>query len=192
MNVVNKSKTYVLPLLCQWININNKNRGFITNTYMFTNRDLRIGKFYIKCKFNYRNKDFTKNESVFTDNELYLRSYSVGEEVLYEYKIPAEYEDDISNFIAGKYSKLSDDYKLMIIEYWTEMLGHVPGFIINNIKKIKQIFDKSEDLRKKLEKELDVKIEPGSELKDPIDINSETFQFKDEKKVTLENIYKIF
>lgn len=72
------------------------------------------------------------------------------------------------------------------------MLGHVPGFIINNIKKIKQIFDKSEDLRKKLEKELDVKIEPGSELKDPIDINSETFQFKDEKKVTLENIYKIF
>lgn len=84
---------------------------------MFTNRDLRIGKFYIKCKFNYRNKDFTKNESVFTDNELYLRSYSVGEEVLYEYKIPAEYEDDISNFIAGKYSKLSDDYKLMIIEY---------------------------------------------------------------------------
>ena len=153
---------------------------------------MKIGKFYIKCKFNYRDINFSKNESVFTDNELYLKSYSVEDEVLYEYKIPEEYIEDIARFIAGRYSELSEDYKLIIIQYWTDMFGHVPGFIRKNIKKMKQVFDKSEDLRKELEKELGVSIDKGSELKDPIDIESETFDFNDKSNITLENMSDIF
>ena len=44
------------------------------------------------------------------------------------------------------------------------MFGHIPGFINNNIKQIKHVFDKSEILRQKLQKELNVFIKKGSEL----------------------------
>tara|TARA_R110000796_G_scaffold236214_1_gene355487 strand:- start:70816 stop:71034 length:219 start_codon:yes stop_codon:yes gene_type:complete len=72
------------------------------------------------------------------------------------------------------------------------MFGHIPGFINNNIKQIKHVFDKSEILRQKLQKELNVFIKKGSELKDSIDIQSETFEFKEENKITLQNISDIF
>tara|TARA_R110000796_G_scaffold236214_1_gene355488 strand:- start:71041 stop:71316 length:276 start_codon:yes stop_codon:yes gene_type:complete len=90
---------------------------FVKNTYLFTNRDMRIGKFYVECNFDYKDINFIKNESIFTDNELYVKSYSIGENVLYEYKIPKEYGDDVLKLVNGKYSELSEDYKLIITEY---------------------------------------------------------------------------
>lgn len=188
----NYSHTYVMPIMSQWINLSEKYQKNIINTYLFSNREMSIGKFYIECNFNYKNVNFSEDEKTFTDNEVYYKSYSVENNVLYEYNIPKEYHKDILHFVNGEYSKLSKDYKMQVKKYWIELYGNTPNFITTTIRSFEDIFNKTDSYRLRMEKDLNIKIKPGSELGSKIDIEEETFEFKEDNKITLENISNIF
>jgi len=92
----------------------------------------------------------------------------------------------------GKYSEISNDYKMQVKKYWIELYGKIPGFVNSTIKRFDDIFNKSDKLREKMEIDLCVKLKKGCELGQTLDISNETYEFKNEKKIKLENIHNIF
>jgi hypothetical protein len=55
----NYSYTYIMPILSETINIDEKLLSFFINSYMFTNNSIELGKIFIKCKFNYSSPQFS-------------------------------------------------------------------------------------------------------------------------------------
>lgn len=189
----NFSYTYLLPLLSEQVNLKKSILTFITNTYIKTNRNNNLGKFYIKCKFNYSDTDFSKLENILISNDLYETSYDIKNEILYEFNFPKEYISEQEKFIKGKYSEFKDDTKKLILRFWSELFGHIPSFVTNILIKIKQILYKDERLRLLMNKNLKINIEKGSELGDKIEMRDETFIFEnEEKKINLNDIKTIF
>jgi len=195
----NFSYTYLLPLLSEQVNLTKDILLYIQNTYITTNKDATKGKFYLLCKFNYADRKFTKLEGQLTSNDLYITSHEINDLILYEFNFPKHFIDDQQHFIEGKYSKFRKDAKTLVLEYWTNLYGHIPSFVTTTLLKIKQILNKDERLRIKMIKELSadgkqVDIKKGSELGNKIDEQKETYCFKEEKRVeiNLDNIKDVF
>lgn len=198
--VKNFSYTYLLPLLSEQVNLKKKILVNIVNTYVITNKNENLGKFYILCKFDYSDKEFTNLEKILTTNDLYNTSYQIDNKILYEFNFPKVYIFEQKKFVNGKYSEFKDDAKKLILEYWAELYGHIPSFVNTSLLRIKQILYKDKKLKLKLEKELStsgkglVKLNKNAELGSKIEKKDETFFFEEEKKekVNLKNIKDIF
>ena len=195
----NLSYTYLLPLLSEQVNLKKKLLINILNTYVVTNKNDNLGKLYILCKFDYSDKEFTELESLLISNDLFVKSYQINDTILYEYTFPKVYVYEQKKFINGKYSEFKLDSKKLILEYWTELYGHIPSFVSSTLLRIRQILNKDEKLRVKMNKELNLNvsgvdpIKKGSELGNKIDKKDETFFFEEEKeKVKLENLKDVF
>lgn len=189
----NFSYTYLLPLLSEQVDLKKTILTFVTNTYVTTNKDTELGKFYIICKFNYSDLNFSKLEDILISNDLFITSYDIGEQVLYEFKFPDVYKFEQRMFIQGKYSQFEDDSKKLILKFWSELYGHIPSFVSNTLSKIRQILNKDNKLRVKMNRELNINIEKGSELGNKVDVKEETFEFpKEKEKINLNNIKDIF
>lgn len=191
--IKNYSYTYMLPLLSELVYLNKEVQDCIINTYMFTSKDSYIGKFYILCKYNYKDSNYSVIEDKLISNELFITSYDVKNLVLYEFKFPKIYNFEQLKFVNGEYSHFKKDSKKLILKFWTELYGHIPSFVTGNLMKIKQILYKEDKLRLKLEKELNESIDKNTELGNKICINKETFIFDDEKtKIKLTDLKELF
>ena len=191
--VKNLSYTYLLPLLSEQVNLKRKILNSILCTYLHTNKDNSDNYFYILCKFKYNEEDFSKLEQTLISNDLYVDSYDINNTILYKFKFPEIYKEEYLNFKQGLYSKYKKDAKLLILEFWTELYGHIPSFVSGGLLKIKRVLNKDPKLRIQLNKELGVQIDKDSELGDIINIKEETFMFpNEEKKVELKDLNKIF
>lgn len=183
----NKSKTYLLPLISEIVNIDKQYLPYLNNTFMLDNENKYENCLYILHDFDLSNPKFTTYEHHLINNELFMDMYDIGNQVLYVFKFPEEYLHEYNCLKNSKYSEFKDDAKELILEFWTIMYGNTPNAIAF-LTKVKDILFKTTKYRQKLEQSLSSKtqkitISSEAELGDIIDIKNETFDFK-----VLENI----
>jgi hypothetical protein len=176
--VYNKSKTYLLPLISEIIDIDPKYIDHLENTYMEDSKGEYKNCIFIYQKFNFKNPDFTKYENKLVNNELFVKLIDKGEYTIYIFKFPEEYLPEYEFLKQSKYSWFGNDAKQLIIRFWKELYGQTPvgGRVVT---KIKQILYKDKILKKELEKMLSTEkspviIDDNSELGEYVDMNNET------------------
>lgn len=181
----NKSKTYLLPLMSEVIDLNENNIGFIGNTYLFDEDNYFSNAFYIELNNDFKDPYYTSYEHELTKNDYYLDSIDNDKEnkTIFIFKFPEEYYHEKNCFLNGKYSKFQDDAKTLIKEFWTEIYG-TNSYAVNFLIKIKQVLNKEKRLKEKLEKSLGVTLSDDAELGDLVSKRSETIKLTYENKNT--------
>ena len=160
----NKSSEFLLPML-------GGNRtllmydSLLQNCYAGTNED----KNCIVLVYKYSDSLlFNKFEKAIIRLRNFKRAFDTEKYTVFVFTVPEYYKDDYDKFINGKYSKCSMEYKLQILSFHEEEIEDRLG----------QILFKSSALRDKLEYELDAVLPKNSELYSKLNIQDETFNFK--------------
>ena len=183
----NKSKTYLLPLISELIDIDLRFFKFLKNTYLFDNEEKYKDCIFIQHDFNFRNPEFTAYEHRLTKSEYFVDLIDIKNEVIYIFKFPEEYMFEYNAFIQGKYSAFGVDAKELILTFWTKVYQNNPN-AIPFLVKVKQILFKDSKLKEIIEKELKVKLSNDAELTDRIEIEDETFNLPEKKEKKEYNI----
>lgn len=173
----NKSKTYLLPLISDYIGINSKYLPYLKNTYLNCNKDEYKNCFFILHDFNFKDKDFTAYEHELMNNNLFIEAHDINNQVLYVFKFPEDHLEDYKAFTRSEYSKISEGSKHKIMDYWDKSYGKNPN-ALKVLTKVKNILYKENKLKNELEVQLGVTINEEAELGEFIDINKETFEFE--------------
>ena len=173
----NRSKTYLLPLLSEFVEFDMKFMKYLLNTYMFIDKypDNHIG---ILHEFSIKDPEFTAYEHKLIKNEYFVELVDIGNKVLYIFKFPEIYKKEYELFKNGKYSEFGEDSKQLIIKFWTlanKGNSSLPAFLI----KLKNILYKENKLKEIIEKELNVKLESNQELGEIVDRELESFKISE-------------
>lgn len=91
---------------------------------------------------------------------------------MYCFKLDDDFKDTYDKFVSGKYSKISNVDKNIILSYWSEVYEGKQTSFIN---KLRNILNKAPSLKKELEDSLNVKLSNDAELSSVIDIENEIF-----------------
>lgn len=167
-----KSKTYLLPLLSEVLDLNIKFLPYLINTYMFDENNEHKDCIFILHEFNFKNPEFTKYEHNLLNNPLFVKHIDVGNKVVYVFKFPEEYLNEYNCLLNSQYSKFGEDAKQLILRFWGEVYsGNSAG--VNFLLKVKQILYKDSKLKERLQKELGVIIDKDQELGDYVDPHNE-------------------
>lgn len=162
---LNKSSLFILPMLGgtrklfmfdslfvnAFININDY-KNCICLVYRFSGDPLFL-------KFEQALKQFRTFKDTFDPSPHF---------VAFVFDVPTKYEEDYDKFIAGKYSKLTPQFKTRIMDFHS----------FNIYGEMAQILFQDEKRRKRLSEELGVELDEDSELYSIIDIEEETFNPK--------------
>lgn len=179
----NASKSYLLPLISELIDIDPRFINDLENTYMFDEHNEYHECLFIKFDYNFHNPEFTAYEHKLINNELFVKSIDVDNKVVYIFKFPEEYLYEYYCLQNSKYSEFGKDAKELILDFWTTMYGKVPAGI-NAILKIKQILYKDVKLKKLIEEQLGSRKHPlvltdDQELGELVVIKDETFKINE-------------
>lgn len=174
---VNKSKSYLLPLFDEYLNL--KYIQDIVNTYVYIEGDGRVHHFAILYKFN-PEFDFISDEEngyIFYETELmnnsfFIKKIDIDDYTLFIFDIPKDLMYEYSCFLEGKYSWFRRKHKLTIINFLNRHFSQVPQVV--NI--IIQVLNKSDTLKSNLEKQLNTVIPDDIELSSKIVLEEETFK----------------
>lgn len=175
----NKSKTYLLPLLSEFVDLDKKFWRFIKNTYI--NIEGYENCLAILHDFSFRNPDFTAYEHKLINNELFVELIDIDDKVLYIFKFPEDYMHEYKCFKKGKFSSFGTDAKELILEYYNFVYKkniNATSFLL----KLNQILFKDQKLKRQIENELNVTLSDDTELSSIPDEKEETFIIKDTKK----------
>lgn len=177
---VNRSKTYLLPLICEYVDIKPPYFKYLQNTYLYDSEGKYSNCFFIEHYIDFRSPDLTKYEHDLIDNQLYIKSYDLNKnKTVHVFKFPEEYIKEYNHYEKGEYSQFGVDAKELILNFYTHILnGNIKQSEI--LLKLKQILYKEDILRRKLEKELSVLggpkivLEESAELGEIMDKDNET------------------
>lgn len=172
--IINKSKTYLLPLLSELVEFDKKYHNNIINTYIYDDLGKYENCFFILHKFSFRNPEYTIYENKLINNELYIDLIDIDNDVLYIFKFPDDYLYEYNKYKEGKYSEFKNDAKELILNFF----GEVYKFNMNAVSfliKVKQILFKDKKLKKIIEDELNVILSDDAELSSIMDKEEETF-----------------
>lgn len=174
---INKSKTYILPLLGDIVDIQYPN--LILNTYLYV-EGIELEEDYIAILYKYDPdyKIINDKRVGFPSYEVYLKEHpsclnviDVDDCVLFIFKIPNEYKDTYIKFLNGQYSKFNNTSKIKILKFIQKKFPKEKGIYSN----VRNVLMKSDQLRLELEDKLGILLEPDSELSSKIDLECETF-----------------
>lgn len=172
-----KSKTYLLPLLSEFLDLKIKFLPNLVNTYMFDENNNYQDCFFILHTFDFKNSEFVKYEHNLTTNPLFVKHIDIGNKVIYVFRFPEEYLNEYYKLIDSKYSEFGDDAKQLILRFWGEVYsGNSSG--VDFLLKVKQILYKDEKLRQKIQTNLGVTIDKNQELGDYINPETEILKLK--------------
>lgn len=176
----NASKTYLLPLLSELIDIDEKFINYLENTYMFDENNEFFECFFLLFELGFKNPEFTSYEHRLINNELFVKLIDIedSDKTIYVFKFPEEYLKEYYSLQKSEYSKFGDDAKKLILRFWTVMYGKVYGGI-NVILTIKQKLYKDKILKEKLEKRTGVKIDDNAELGEHVSKHDETLRISE-------------
>jgi len=177
---VNKSKSYILPLFDEYLNL--KYIQDIVNTYLYIEGEDKIPRFSILYKFN-PEFDFIKEEEsgyIFYETELinnsfFVKKIDIDDYTLFVFDIPKDLMYEYSCFLEGKYSWYRKHHKMTIINFLNKNFPQVPQ-VVNTII---QVLNKSDSLKLNLEKQLNTTIPDDVELSSKIVLEEETFKTSD-------------
>lgn len=106
----------------------------------------------------------------FRSSDHFMNEEELGSEyVMLTLAIPDHFIEDLIKIRQGKFSEISDSHKQRIYDF---------HMIRDKYNKIRLELEKSEVLREKMEKDYDIEIPPGSELRSRMDEDRETFYDK--------------
>lgn len=172
MEKLNKSKSYILPLVDQTIDF--KYVGDIVNTYILDNerkdQNLLIIK-YNKTKELLSDKEYIQS---IIQNPLFISTHDDKNYIHFYLKIPIRFNREFELFRVGKYSEFSEPAKQVIIKF---LLRHFQSSY-QTIELIKSILYREKQLRNQLSKELNMYIPEDWELSSKINENMETFNYE--------------
>lgn len=167
--MANKSKTYLLPLLNEYIEI--RNVHLIEDTFI-NFPDIKDEENYIGLL--YKKEPSKRFEEMFIDYETsdFLREYRLvdDEKIMFIFIFPEEFNDDYVCFKEGLYSKISGISKNIIIEFTKDTYKYEP-IVVDLV----DILYKRENRKAILEKQLQMSIPDDVELSSKIDIKEETY-----------------
>lgn len=134
-DVYNTTTLFILPLLFETKNIasfiSNKD-GYLMNAYLkcdFINKT-SDNSLFVLLKYSTSEK-FKIQESIFLKNKYFIAPYDIHKGyVLYEFKIPEEFINDVNILISGKYSKISEYSKKKICSFHG---NSIDGMLINKV-----------------------------------------------------------
>lgn len=174
----NKSKTYLLPLLSEIIELEPGFNSHIVNTFLFDTEGKYQDCFFMLHDFSFRNPEFTAYEHKITNNQYFVDLIDVGNKVLYIFNFPKDYMNEYNLYKQGKYSEFGKDAKDSILNYYgTVYSGNLNA--VSFLLKVRQILFKDEKLKNILEKKLNTTLPPDAELGDIINNEEETFDIKE-------------
>lgn len=144
-----KTNTFLLPLL-------NKTKFQLKYDSYFVNSYLSDDHEYLCLMYRYTGTPLYKTfeQSILSDKLCVKHLDHDNYHVIYLFKIPNEFKDDIDYFIKGKYSKFSKELKRRIMKFYG----------VNMDSTISQIIFKSPKLKQMIEKDLGVTIDNNAEL----------------------------
>jgi len=182
----NASKTYLLPLLSELVNIDSKFINYLENTYMFDENNEFFECFFLLFEFSFKNPEFTLYEHKLMESDLFIKTIDIEDQdkVVYVFKFPEDYLEEYYFLQNSEYSTFGEDAKKLILRFWTLAYGKFNGGI-NVILTIKQKLYKEKILKEKLEKIINVKIDDNAELGEHVYKHNETLRIADIKAMKL-------
>ena len=166
----NKSCTYLLPTLMMnkytksyFTGINDlSNCGYLCNCYIKDDKFLNLQ--YRWCS----NTSFREMEMILINHPQYVIKCDDNEFVIFQFRIPDEFLNDINLFLCGKYSTLSPHLKQRIIKFHQFLPGH----------RVPQTLFKKKELKTFWEKELAMSLDETVELESKPEIIQEIWKNK--------------
>lgn len=175
---VNKTTTFMLPA----IHLNADKTSFkllkyfgLINCYLKHKQGIDTNPQYLYLVFNPSMealKNFNKFYEIYKQYPNFVRDYIVDQNVIVlVFKVKDKWLPTLEEFRKSKYSRMSKEY--------AELLKHkdIPSGKMTVMKEY-YIIHRHQELRSKMEKELEVKIDESWELADPLDMDKEEFDYK--------------
>ena len=163
MEKVNKSKSYILPLLNDFIQI--KNISNIVNSYLFMEgKDDK----YIIIKYIRNNEALEYIESIKSHN--LINNIIESDNFIYiVFNVPDEIINDYDKFLEGRYSEFENKKGILMF-----LENNYPSRFFNTIQRIKQVLYKEKALKYEIEYNLDIVLPDNAELSSKPDLINET------------------
>lgn len=165
----NKSKSYILPLISDYVGI--KFLESIINTYIFTSTDSSLKCIHILYDISIKSSPhYQEYVSDLSVNLLLKDLRIIPQGVVVSLFLPEEHYDDYNYFLLGKYSEFQDTSKRKILYF---LHSNYPG-LYDTIKKVEAILYRKDELKKYWENFLGITLPRDVELSSIIDIEEET------------------
>lgn len=165
---VNKSKSYLLPLLNEYIKI--EYLHLLENTYININNYVEcIGLLYRKNEES-RFDDYCE---LIKENSLFKIYSETKDYHLFVFEFPDQFLTEYKYFKLGRYSKFSSDAKKKIIQFFSNNYQY-PELV----QEMVHILYKNKARKEKLEQELGIHLSNDAELTSVIDEEEETFKIE--------------
>jgi hypothetical protein len=166
----NKSRTYLLPVLASKVDI--EFEYLIIDTFIKFNPSLSI-EYPIGILFeDEATESFEEYKTYLRQSLQYHSEHVVSNHILFIFEFPDEYTDDYIKFKAGKYSRMSQGAKKLILKYTSEVYKYPPL-----VEDVVGVLWRHKTRKQKLEKSLGMYISDDSELASKIIYENETFNF---------------
>ena len=170
---INRSKTYLLPLLNNYIRLSSIIMSNLHNTYIYYEEQSDLHYFYLVFLTSKLSKTISQNiEKTLIDSPLYKRMITDNDTMIFEFEFPEEHIMDYHLLLKGKFSKIKDSSKQKIILFLEKNFPSEYRVLTS----IKYILFKSEKLRKTMEKNLNVKLHKDLELGSKFNLEEETYK----------------
>jgi len=170
---VNKSKSYILPLLEGSIDI--QYIRHIINTYLYLKPDLGITSRSIHVLYDKAIIEQELFEEYLEEVKscfLFIDFREISEGYLLSFRIPERHIKDYDYFVEGRYSKFNNASKKKILYH---LYKHYPE-LNELIKKIEYILYKEDTLKKAWEEKLNIRIPEEIELSSIMNPKDETYE----------------
>jgi len=160
-----KASTFLMPMMPGTRKLYFWNKLFI-NCFIATDEDEKCIALLFRWSSDLR---FIKFEKLISSFKMFRRRYDPNPNlVMFVFDIPQGYERDYRAFILGKYSKLSREYKIDVLDFHSADIQDEIG----------QIMFKSNKRKELLETKLGAKLPENSELLSILDVKTETYDPK--------------
>lgn len=169
----NKSKSYIVPLFNKYVPV--KCTELLINTFCFIQGFTEEDIFCLLYNIEQDTEDNFKEKFLINHYQQYSHLIKIDKftnKLVFIFKIPENLVGQYHLFLNGKYSKLSKESKIIILNY---LKNNYPSEI-KMIMLIKDILYQNQVLRKKIETDLDLILSEDAELSSVIDRDRETFK----------------
>lgn len=158
VDMLNKSYSYLVPLLSEHCKIDSDFVILINNTFVY-HYDYPDEETFTLCYEYSDTESFHQYLELIKENELFKEIIESDEgKVFITVYFPLEFIKEYRLYKSGKFSRFSEIAKTIILNYILDIHN------INNANKIRRVLYRDENLRKELEYKLDLIIDESLEL----------------------------
>ncbi len=142
-HIRNKCTDYLMPIL-EGIKSEYYYDSYLINAYLSAD----VTKLRLRYRFS-KHEEYRKLEKFLCNHRLYIKTKDIDYDFVdYEFGISAEFDEDVTNFLDGKYSKFSPQLKINIGRFHA----------LKARSRMILVLNKDESLKKEIESRLSVSI----------------------------------